>query len=340
MAVADGMVVYLDESGILQARDAATGRRKWTYPLKRGVRELLRPVPITQGLLFVMDDFYEGPNAGDGWLSAIDVQTGQERWQLPVGDETTDLWSAEPGVADGVVFFESGFGTTEHSLSAANAAGTLLWSVPVGTRLANVMAVEGGVLFAAVSNKAANSDQSTVRVFALDAASGHELWTISPPGDPRLWLSSGDGRLYFGTRNGQLAALDEATGAALWEAEPLAGQLEQLSFSEGALYWADDENNLTALDPATGAQRWTQAIDGFIRSTPIASGGLVYVGDGNGALHALDSATGAEQWQVHTLLHHAFPDNEYFPNMEYAPAVESGVLYYSDTQYLIAAKVP
>ncbi|MEP7357107.1 MAG: PQQ-binding-like beta-propeller repeat protein [Anaerolineales bacterium] len=339
-AVADGMVVYQDEPGVLQGHDAANGRRKWSYKLERGVRELFQPVPITQGLLFVMDDSYEGPTAGDGWVSAIEVQTGQEKWRLPVGDETDDRWFAEPAVADGVVFFESGFGQPQHSLSAANVAGSLLWTTPLDGSLAAGPVVDGSQVFAAIRENAPAGADVVVRLAAFDAATGREGWSIRPPDAPRVWLAAADGRLYLGTRAGQIYGLDEANGGTLWQVAPLSGQLEEFALSDGALYLADESSSLLSLNPADGSQRWSVTIDGYIKSTPIAAGGLVYAGTGYGALYALDANTGAQQWVVHTLLHKAFPDMKYYPEMENAPAVANGVLYYSDTQYLLAIQVP
>ena len=64
------------------------------------------------------------------------------------------------------------------------------------------------------------------RVYALDAATGRELWTSTPPMDMQIarsaccdWANRGvavkDGKVFVGALDGKLYALDERTGAVL-----------------------------------------------------------------------------------------------------------------------------
>jgi hypothetical protein len=73
MEQADGVLGYLDEPGIMQARDAATRAFKWGQVLKRGVGQLLQPLPLGAGLLFVMDRATDGTTPGPGRLEALDL---------------------------------------------------------------------------------------------------------------------------------------------------------------------------------------------------------------------------------------------------------------------------
>ena len=62
------------------------------------------------------------------------------------------------------------------------------------------------------------------RVFALDAATGHEIWHYRYP-DPPLnvggfignrGVAVGDGKVFFGTKDNNVVALDQKTGHELW----------------------------------------------------------------------------------------------------------------------------
>ena len=63
------------------------------------------------------------------------------------------------------------------------------------------------------------------RVFALDAATGREIWNYRYPESPRSvpgfvgnrGLAIGDGKVFFGTKDNYMVALDQKTGRLLWK---------------------------------------------------------------------------------------------------------------------------
>ena len=69
------------------------------------------------------------------------------------------------------------------------------------------------------------------RVFALDAATGKELWHFYPKLDPVVntlffqpynrGVAIGNGRVYFGSLDGRVFALDQKTGKVAWEKQVL-----------------------------------------------------------------------------------------------------------------------
>ncbi len=62
------------------------------------------------------------------------------------------------------------------------------------------------------------------RVFALDAATGREIWNYKYPEPPRSvpgfvgnrGVAVGDGKVFFGTKDNYMVALDQKTGRLLW----------------------------------------------------------------------------------------------------------------------------
>jgi alcohol dehydrogenase (cytochrome c) len=75
--------------------------------------------------------------------------------------------------------------------------------------------VENGVMYLITAR---------ARVFALDAATGREIWNYRYPEPPRSvpgfvgnrGLAIGDGKVFFGTKDNYMVALDQKTGRLLW----------------------------------------------------------------------------------------------------------------------------
>ncbi|MDP9065350.1 MAG: PQQ-dependent dehydrogenase, methanol/ethanol family [Pseudomonadota bacterium] len=120
------------------------------------------------------------------------------------------------------------------------------------------------------------------RVYALDAATGRELWTYDPHIDGQ-WaryaccdavnrgLAAFGGRLYVGALDGWLHAIDARTGRLVWKVDTLIGRDEHKPYTlTGAPLLAGDaliignaggdfagaRGYVTAYDLQTGAKRW------------------------------------------------------------------------------------
>ncbi len=127
------------------------------------------------------------------------------------------------------------------------------------------------------------------RVYAVDAASGKELWTYDPHIDGQ-WaryaccdavnrgLVAFEGRLYVGALDGWLHAIDARTGELLWKVDTLIGRAQRKPYT------------------LTGA--------------PLLAGDLIVVGNGGadfagarGYVSAYDRQTGALRWRFFTVPH-------------------------------------
>ena len=95
---------------------------------------------------------------------------------------------------------------------------TTAWQFQTGDYAENLQAtpiVEDGVMYLITAR---------ARVFALDAATGREIWNYRYPESPRgvpgftgsRGLAIGDGKVFFGTKDSYLVALDQKTGRMVW----------------------------------------------------------------------------------------------------------------------------
>jgi quinohemoprotein ethanol dehydrogenase len=127
------------------------------------------------------------------------------------------------------------------------------------------------------------------RVYALDAASGKELWTYDPHSDGQ-WaryaccdavnrgLAAFDGRLFVGALDGWLHALDARTGRLVWKVDTLIGRSEHRPYT------------------VTGA--------------PLLAGDLIIIGNAGadfagvrGYISAYDRKSGEFRWRFFTVPH-------------------------------------
>ena len=125
------------------------------------------------------------------------------------------------------------------------------------------------------------------RVYALDAASGGELWKYDPHIDGQ-WaryaccdavnrgLAAFDGRLYVGALDGWLHALDARTGRLVWKVDTLLGR--------------------------SGHKPYT------VSGAPLLAGDLIVIGNGGadfagarGYVSAYDRSSGALRWRFFTV---------------------------------------
>ncbi len=155
------------------------------------------------------------------------------------------------------------------------------WDHELGTRrgLEATPVVVDGVMYAA---------GNWGRVYALDAATGRELWTYDPQADGQ-WgryaccdavnrgLAVWKGRVYVASLDGYLHAIDARTGRRVWRADTL---------------------------PARGAK----AFHYFVTGAPVIAGDAIVIGNGGsdfkgarGSVSAYSLDTGAFEWRFYTV---------------------------------------
>jgi len=116
------------------------------------------------------------------------------------------------------------------------------------------------------------------RVFALDAATGKEIWHYYPKLDPVVntlffqpynrGVAIGHGRVFFGSLDGRVIALDQKTGKVAWEKQVLETKKCSCNFTGAPLVVKDKvvlgqtagelpiQGKIYALNVATGDKAW------------------------------------------------------------------------------------
>jgi outer membrane protein assembly factor BamB len=206
-AVARSTVYVGSTDGIFYAADAETGRVKWTYATTGSGQHSkdchfdchsIRSSPAVSENVVVF-------GARDGFLYALDADTGALRWRV---DHQTAWINPSPAIRDGMAFD----GTSVNQMIEAIdiRSGAVAWQFKGDGLMFASPALSGSVLY---------ETDFAGTLFALDAGSGHQLWKYRNTGSimSASPVVAGD-RLYVGSDDGSVYALNLTAGPALQRA--------------------------------------------------------------------------------------------------------------------------
>jgi outer membrane protein assembly factor BamB len=334
-AVVDGIVYATSYDGKLHALNAQTGALKWKFSTGGERRFEAKGIdgmePKTQTIAEPFDVFLSSPvvadgavyfGSGDGNVYAVDVATGEQRWNFKTGD----VVHSSPAFAEGVLFF----GSWDSYFYAVDAkTGTEKWRFHGGEDplLHNQVGFQSSP---AVVNGTVYTGCRDSNLYALDAATGKEKWrffndlswVITSPAvaDGKVFFATSDSSLYYvvdatsgkpvlkrqgkaymfssptvagdvvfiGVLNGSLEARDVKTGELLWDY-----QTETSKQNKGWVLTAERKFNAPFFYSSNWREAPLVAIDrqigiGAIFSSPLVSNGVVYFGSTDGFLYALE----------------------------------------------------
>ncbi len=188
-------------------------------------------------------------------------------------------------------------------------SGKLLWRKPLNKYMPRGVVVRDGRLFTAET-----------WVFALDAASGQELWHFAPDSSADFAQGTADDQsFYIGTRSHRVYALGVTSGTPMWSTDigpdwEFGGIVSGLTASGDTVYVTAERSYapngylatgwIVALDRNTGRILWEyengkgQDLRNFI-SAPTVAGSLLIASDRKGnSVVAVNRFTGIETWRV------------------------------------------
>lgn len=214
--------------------------------------------------------------SSDGSMYAVEQATGQQKWKSATGGSI----ASSPAVADGMVFFLSYDG----GMYAVDAAtGTRKWRYSTSFERK----------FEAKGLHGANPSSQLM-------ADPFDIFLSSP--------AVFNGRVYFGSSDGNVYALDEKTGIVAWKFETRDVVHASPSISGNTVYIGSWDSYLYALDSETGAEKWRFKTGEDpvahnqvgLQSSAAIVGDTVYVGCRDGHVYAIDAATGRKRWDYPT----------------------------------------
>jgi outer membrane protein assembly factor BamB len=182
-AFADGIVYAGSDSDGFAAVDATTGALLWHFVTGPSSATAV----VAEGIAYIGDHIDTGPVPGHRY--ALDARSGKLLWHL-------DQQRRSPAVSDGVAYFGSDSGLV---MAHATATSTELWKFQVQGAAVGA-AVAGDVFYVAAD--------AEHRLYALDTASGKELWHFDLDGGISCCVAVADGAIFVGTDAGSVYRID------------------------------------------------------------------------------------------------------------------------------------
>jgi outer membrane protein assembly factor BamB len=264
-----------------------------------------------QGFLYSNMEYIESsPVVGDGRLyvldgrdelSALDPKTGRDIWRTVIAHTRgpgREGFGGGVAYGDGLVYVTSGF----RFVAAYDArTGKEVWRFPTTAPVHGAPTVAGDkIYFIDVSDQ----------LQALDAKTGHSLWTYQALEEPARMLIasspavSGD-EVVAPFASGELVGVNAANGNELWTAVfTLTNRNNALSeirditgrpvISKGTVYAGSHSGVVGAVDIRTGTTEWTLPTASI--TTPWASGDVVYIVDQQGRVICIARDSGQIYW--------------------------------------------
>jgi len=242
---------------------------------------------IANGIVYI--------GSSDGALYAVDQTSGQQKWKA----QTRGPIASSPAVADGLVFFLS-FDGGFYCLDANTGARKWRYATTFERR------------FEAKRLHGSTPSEQTV-------PDAHDVFLSSP-----LIFN---GRIYFGSSDGNIYALEEKSGILQWKFETKGIVHASPAVAGNTIYVGSWDSYLYALDAESGAEKWRFKTGedpvianqvGF-QSSPAVLDGVVYVGCRDAHLYAVDAQTGQKKWD--------YPTAKSWVNV--TPAVSDGLVFFA-----------
>lgn len=285
----DGDSVFLAMNQFVYAIDLGSGAARWQYPPEpERNRTFYAPPAVTDEGVVIVGDFANQ-------LTALRAESGAVVWgPEPLSGDRNDRVIGGPVVAGDLVLVPS---TGGRLYARRLSDGAAAWSFPAADDdpleeaiWAAPLVVDERVYIAAMDH----------RVYAVDLATGRELWAAAPDlggalaDTPAL---AGD-LLLVGSFAGQLVALDAERGEVRWEYDAADWVWGSPAVASDTAYFGDLSGQLYAVSLKGGSELWSASIGGQIAASPVLNGDLIYVASESGVLTVRNVANSNPAWQA------------------------------------------
>ena len=140
------------------------------------------------------------------------------------------------------------------------------------------------------------------RLWALDAKTGHVLWTFHAQGAIKGGAAASGERIYFGAYDGRLYCLNITTGKLIWRSSGQGRLLGSSTFyatpalAYGRVYIGSTDGKMYSFGATTGRRIWSHSTGGYVYASPAVSNGRVFAGSYSRRFFAFDAPTGDVLW--------------------------------------------
>ncbi|WP_218158329.1 PQQ-binding-like beta-propeller repeat protein [Streptomyces radiopugnans] len=290
ITVVEGTVYLTNDTGVIQARDVATGKKIWQrefVPLLTntgGPRSLDIKDPLAHIVGHSSESLYVRLSAS---VFASSMASS--------GQSLSRVSSASPASLSNICIPGSLCYTLETAVAFNRKNGSDLWELDDYF----VTASGGACLISGERPPLASFKEKKWASRVVECSTGKEKV------DRRIYAGIGtypevhESSVYVhdGTH---LRAINAATGQEYWEVaiEEADPSFPVVTPMEGKIHLIGVSGKIYSLDRSTGARHWTSSIGEGVATTPLAHGGTIYVGGGDGKLYALDEETGEVIWST------------------------------------------
>lgn len=282
-AVVNGLVIFGNQRGQVQALSLTDGSKKWSASVGGPVFSS----PAADGGLVVM-------GSADGYVYALEVTTGKIRWKTKTGAAVL----GSPLIDKGSVYIG---GSDGHFRSLSLKTGKEQWSFGGigGPVMSTPLVYEGKVIFGAWDG----------HLYALDQKKGALIWKWNNGTGVRHYSPAScipvadKGVVYIVAPDRNISAIDAATGATLWRMKK-GGVRESMGMSadRALVYSKSMQDSVVAYKTGRehGEIAWKMNC-GFgyehVPSMLIEKDGVVFFGTKSGVVYALHPKTQKVLWK-------------------------------------------
>jgi outer membrane protein assembly factor BamB len=226
-------------TGGVTALDTRTGELLWTFNFPATI-DIDVGVTAAGGVVYCTTSL--------GEIFALSADTGNQLWRN--GDPAIAFGSA-PVITDGVIYASSNHNKRNNASPVVYAVeartGRGLWQHPLGPALdTSVQAVADGLVFV-VAVRENNSSAEASGLFALNAASGQQLWQV-PLAGSTVSATSGPGNMVYSTNGvGTLDAWQATTGNHLWSYRASGAIASGMVLNGGIAYFGSTSRRFYAV---------------------------------------------------------------------------------------------
>lgn len=311
--VVDGILYIGSYNGTVFAINAENGTIIWSStPGQGGINTDDSTPVVVNGTVYIS-------STGTGTVYALDAKTGTVLWSRAT---IPGSYCTAPVVVNGIIYVGTfNFGGI---LALKASTGALLWNstaLDSDWGVPSWIAPHSGIGSPpAVVNSVVYFGSENGLSYALDASSGHMLWSINSTDGSVYSSPVVTGGIVYVTvcdfagpgneGSGLVYAVDASTGAPIWNVTIAPLQNESPVVVDGIVYVSGFNGNVYALRASNGSQIWNTTAGNYFEyksypgqyalTSPVLANGVIYLGSQDDLVYGLNAVNGSLLWTYKT----------------------------------------